>query len=85
MSSFRLEINRDPSSEFIPYDLVFSYKMLSLFDPSGKRIAAVALRNCFYMVPLGFIAYDCESCGFMLVSNIDLRLVSDFLLFLEIL
>ncbi|CAN8318444.1 unnamed protein product [Cochlearia groenlandica] len=34
------------------------YKMLSLFDPSGKRIAAVALRNCFYMVPLGFIAYD---------------------------
>ncbi|CAA0376857.1 Protoheme IX farnesyltransferase [Arabidopsis thaliana] len=34
------------------------YKMLSLFDPSGKRIAAVALRNCFYMIPLGFIAYD---------------------------
>uniref|UniRef100_A0A1J3G2Y5 Heme O synthase n=1 Tax=Noccaea caerulescens TaxID=107243 RepID=A0A1J3G2Y5_NOCCA len=34
------------------------YKMLSLFDPSGKRLAAVALRNCFYMVPLGFIAYD---------------------------
>ncbi|KAL0769981.1 hypothetical protein Bca101_035131 [Brassica carinata] len=34
------------------------YKMLSLFDPTGKRTAAVALRNCFYMVPLGFIAYD---------------------------
>ncbi|CAN7007721.1 unnamed protein product [Brassica oleracea var. botrytis] len=32
--------------------------MLSLFDPTGKRTAAVALRNCFYMVPLGFIAYD---------------------------
>ncbi|KAH0882285.1 LOW QUALITY PROTEIN: hypothetical protein HID58_058381 [Brassica napus] len=29
------------------------YKMLSLFDPTGKRTAAVALRNCFYMVPLG--------------------------------
>ncbi|KAG2326100.1 hypothetical protein Bca52824_008828 [Brassica carinata] len=26
-----------------------SYKMLSLFDPTGKRIAAMALRNCFYM------------------------------------
>lgn len=71
MSSFRLEMNiheycnRDPTSDFVSCYLVFSYKMLSLFDPSGKRIAAVALRNCFYMVPLGFIAYDCESCGFI--------------------
>ncbi|XP_010544541.1 PREDICTED: protoheme IX farnesyltransferase, mitochondrial [Tarenaya hassleriana] len=34
------------------------YKMFSLFDPSGQRTAAVALRNCLYMVPLGFLAYD---------------------------
>ncbi|XP_010524457.1 PREDICTED: protoheme IX farnesyltransferase, mitochondrial-like [Tarenaya hassleriana] len=34
------------------------YKMFSLFDPSGQRTAAVALRNCLYMIPLGFLAYD---------------------------
>ena len=62
----------------------FSYKMLSLFDPSGKRIAAVALRNCFYMVPLGFIAYDCESslpCEFI-YSDCLLCLICFFFPFL---
>ncbi|GKV06232.1 hypothetical protein SLEP1_g18136 [Rubroshorea leprosula] len=34
------------------------YRMFSLADPSGQRTAAVALRNCLYLVPLGFIAYD---------------------------
>lgn len=34
--------------------------MYSLADASGKRTAAVALRNCLYLVPLGFLAYDCK-------------------------
>ncbi|CAI0378248.1 unnamed protein product [Linum tenue] len=34
------------------------YKMLSLADTSGRRTAMVALRNCIYMVPLGFMAYE---------------------------
>ncbi|KAA0049085.1 hypothetical protein IC582_012393 [Cucumis melo] len=34
------------------------YKMFSLADASGQRTAAVALRNCLYLVPLGFLAYD---------------------------
>ncbi|GLT73722.1 hypothetical protein SLA2020_455600 [Shorea laevis] len=34
------------------------YRMFSLADASGRRTAAVALRNCLYLVPLGFIAYD---------------------------
>ncbi|PPR81575.1 hypothetical protein GOBAR_AA39137 [Gossypium barbadense] len=34
------------------------YRMFSLADASGRRIAAVAFRNCLYLIPLGFIAYD---------------------------
>ncbi|KAJ9139955.1 hypothetical protein P3X46_030646 [Hevea brasiliensis] len=34
------------------------FKMFSLADPSGQRTASVALRNCLYLVPLGFLAYD---------------------------
>ncbi|KAE8728059.1 Protoheme IX farnesyltransferase [Hibiscus syriacus] len=34
------------------------YKMFSLADASGQRTAAVAFRNCLYLVPLGFIAND---------------------------
>ncbi|KAJ6729287.1 hypothetical protein OIU85_020231 [Salix viminalis] len=34
------------------------FKMFSLADASGRRTAAVALRNCLYLVPLGFVAYD---------------------------
>ncbi|CAM8926547.1 hypothetical protein QQ045_021611 [Rhodiola kirilowii] len=34
------------------------FKMLSLFDATGRRTASVALRNCVYLIPLGFIAYD---------------------------
>nr|VDC69729.1 unnamed protein product [Brassica rapa] len=55
------------------------YKMLSLFDPTGKRIAAVvALRNCFYMVPLGFIAYDWALIGIKatcVLRGLDIELV----------
>lgn len=29
------------------------YRMLSLVDPTGKRTAACALRNCMYLLPLG--------------------------------
>ncbi|XVE81476.1 hypothetical protein DITRI_Ditri15bG0067300 [Diplodiscus trichospermus] len=36
------------------------YRMFSLADPSGQRTAAVAFRNCLYLIPLGFIAYDCK-------------------------
>jgi protoheme IX farnesyltransferase len=32
------------------------YKMLSLIDPTGKRTAACALRNCMYLLPLGALA-----------------------------
>lgn len=32
------------------------YKMLSLVDPTGKRTAACALRNCAYLFPLGALA-----------------------------
>ena len=32
------------------------HKMLSLADATGKRTAACALRNCFYLMPLGFLA-----------------------------
>ena len=34
--------------------------MLTFADPSGRRTAVVALRNSLYLIPLGFIAYDCE-------------------------
>ncbi|KAF6176675.1 hypothetical protein GIB67_034537 [Kingdonia uniflora] len=36
------------------------FKMFSLADASGRRTALVALRNCFYLLPIGFLAYDCE-------------------------
>lgn len=36
------------------------YRMISLADASGQRTALVALRNCLYLVPLGYLAYDCE-------------------------
>ncbi|KAG7028706.1 Protoheme IX farnesyltransferase, mitochondrial, partial [Cucurbita argyrosperma subsp. argyrosperma] len=34
------------------------YKMYSLADATGQRTAAVALRNCLYLIPLGYLAYD---------------------------
>ncbi|TYI66441.1 hypothetical protein E1A91_D09G224100v1 [Gossypium mustelinum] len=34
------------------------YRIFSLADASGRRTAAVAFRNCLYLIPLGFIAYD---------------------------
>ncbi|XP_022722845.1 protoheme IX farnesyltransferase, mitochondrial-like isoform X2 [Durio zibethinus] len=37
---------------------LLGYRMFSLADPSGQRTAAVAFRNCLYLIPLGFIAYD---------------------------
>ncbi|KAK6916209.1 UbiA prenyltransferase family [Dillenia turbinata] len=36
------------------------FQMFSLYDASGRRTALVALRNCLYLVPLGFLAYDCD-------------------------
>ncbi|CAI9103393.1 OLC1v1001860C1 [Oldenlandia corymbosa var. corymbosa] len=35
------------------------FKMFSLTDASGRRTAMVALRNCLYLLPLGYLAYDC--------------------------
>ncbi|KAK9823368.1 hypothetical protein WJX72_002264 [[Myrmecia] bisecta] len=32
------------------------YRMLSLVDPTGRRTAACALRNCIYLLPLGAVA-----------------------------
>ncbi|KAH6826180.1 cytochrome c oxidase 10 [Perilla frutescens var. hirtella] len=34
------------------------FKMFSLADPTGYRTALVALRNCLYLLPLGYMAYD---------------------------
>ncbi|KAL5206601.1 hypothetical protein ABZP36_034810 [Zizania latifolia] len=34
------------------------YRMLSFADPTGKRTALVSLRNCLYMLPLGYFAYN---------------------------
>ncbi|KAF3437844.1 hypothetical protein FNV43_RR20600 [Rhamnella rubrinervis] len=34
------------------------FRMFSLADASGQRTASVALRNCLYLIPLGFLAYD---------------------------
>lgn len=34
------------------------FKMFSLADASGQRTASVALRNCLYLIPLGYLAYD---------------------------
>lgn len=39
---------------------IFRFRMYSLADASGQRTASVALRNCLYLVPLGFLAYNCE-------------------------
>ncbi|XP_014618938.1 protoheme IX farnesyltransferase, mitochondrial-like [Glycine soja] len=35
------------------------FKMYSLADASGHRISLVALGNSMYLIPLGFLAYDC--------------------------
>ena len=32
------------------------YSMLSRFDPTGRRTAACALRNCVYLLPVGMLA-----------------------------
>lgn len=32
------------------------YSMLSRFDPTGRRTAACALRNCIYLLPIGMMA-----------------------------
>lgn len=34
------------------------YKMFSLTDTSGRRTALVALRNCLYLIPVGYYAYQ---------------------------
>ncbi|XP_051148088.1 protoheme IX farnesyltransferase, mitochondrial [Andrographis paniculata] len=34
------------------------FKMFSLTDTTGRRTALVALRNCLYLLPLGYLAYD---------------------------
>ncbi|KAK1262782.1 hypothetical protein QJS04_geneDACA008785 [Acorus gramineus] len=34
------------------------FQMFSLADASGRRTALASLRNCLYLLPLGFLAYD---------------------------
>jgi len=36
------------------------FKMLSLLDGTGVKTSLVALRNCIYLLPVGFVAYDCK-------------------------
>ncbi|KAL5221882.1 hypothetical protein ABZP36_026595 [Zizania latifolia] len=38
--------------------LAGGYRMFSFADPTGKRTAWVSLRNCLYMLPLGYFAYN---------------------------
>ncbi|PHU17384.1 Protoheme IX farnesyltransferase, mitochondrial [Capsicum chinense] len=51
----------------IPYFMALEYMchkdyadggMFSLADASGQRTASVALRNCLYLLSLGYLAYD---------------------------
>jgi len=46
------------------------YQMLTLMDKTGKRTAACALRNCIYLLPLGFLAqkYNVATEEFTYVS-----------------
>ncbi|KAK6140584.1 hypothetical protein DH2020_025667 [Rehmannia glutinosa] len=34
------------------------FRMFSLADATGHRTALVSLRNCLYLLPLGYLAYD---------------------------
>lgn len=43
--------------------------MFSLADASGERTALVALRNCLYLIPLGYLAYDCEYSYSIVLCN----------------
>ena len=52
----------------------FSFKMLSMEDISGRRTALAALRNCGYLVPLGYLAHQS--------MVINLELYSIFFVFL---
>lgn len=47
-------------STHLSLSCIFRYRMLSFADASGQRTAMVALRNSLYLIPLGFLAYDCE-------------------------
>lgn len=38
--------------------IVGGFRMFSLADASGQRTALVSLRNCIYLLPLGFLAYN---------------------------
>ncbi|XP_020244290.1 protoheme IX farnesyltransferase, mitochondrial-like isoform X2 [Asparagus officinalis] len=38
--------------------IVGGFRMLSFSDASGRRTALVSFRNCLYLLPLGFLAYD---------------------------
>ncbi|PHT81326.1 Protoheme IX farnesyltransferase, mitochondrial [Capsicum annuum] len=38
--------------------LAYKFRMFSLADASGQRTASVALRNCLYLLSLGYLAYD---------------------------
>ncbi|KAL4181558.1 hypothetical protein AMTRI_Chr12g271750 [Amborella trichopoda] len=51
---------------------VGGFRMFSLADPSGERTSLVALRNCLYLLPVGFLAYDWSitSASFFLESVI---------------
>lgn len=48
---------------------VFRFRMFSLADASGERTALVALRNCLYLIPLGYLAYDCEYSYSIVLCN----------------
>ena len=63
-----------PFTHYSSFD-TFRFKMFSLADASGRRTALVALRNSLYLIPLGYLAYDCK-----LLSPIFLLLLFSFLI-----
>ncbi|CAK9178974.1 unnamed protein product [Ilex paraguariensis] len=56
---FNLEIPKKWGEQF-SLSIDAEFRMFSLTDSSGQRTALVALRNCLYLLPLGYLAYDCE-------------------------
>lgn len=61
-----------PSKSILVFRIRF--KMFSLADPSGYRTAWVALRNCLYLLPLGYLAYDCKLLltGLLIIQSFNL-------------
>ena len=45
------------------------YRMLSLADKTGKRVAGAAVRNCLYLAPIGLLAFAGRRCFWKTFSH----------------